>query len=497
MLSIMDKFTIIQSRLQGKSYRQISKEHHVDRRTVKRYWEDYCLNQQKLLNDSTLSTFEKDEIVRNLIESPKYDSSSRSKKKYTPEIDDLVTTLLEEEKQKDKLLGKAHKQSLTDKAIHEIVLEHGFKISYRCLSLHLKNKRDKVKEAFIRQSYELGQRCEYDFGEIRLVINGEMRKYYLAVFTAPASGFRWAYLYTNQKKEAFLDSHVQFFDMIGGVYQEVVYDNMKNVVKEFIGHTEKILNQDLIYLSSYYGFIANTTNCFSGHEKGSVERSVEVIRKQAYSKQYRFESLERAKEHLVMTLSKMNAASLIKQEQHHLLSYKPKFELAHYQMASVDKYSCISYKNNRYSVPEYLVGKKVSLKIYHDTISIYANNAFVCEHKKEDGKEKYILKIEHYLDTFLKKPQALVNSQVLKSIPTLHHIFQKHFISKPKDFIELLRQHQHVNLDQLIDMFEIHAQTGLADTSVQPSNSIEQKTRTQLHQINSIYNIKGEKDRVH
>lgn len=106
MLSLMDKFAIIQSRLQGKSYRQISKEQHVDRRTVKRYWEDYCLNQQKLFDDSTLSTFEKDEIIKNLIQAPKYDSSSRSKKKYTTEIDGLVTNLLEAEKQKDKLLGK-------------------------------------------------------------------------------------------------------------------------------------------------------------------------------------------------------------------------------------------------------------------------------------------------------------------------------------------------------------------------------------------------------
>jgi hypothetical protein len=29
--------------------------------------------------------------------------------------------------------------------------------------------------------------------------------------------------------------------MIGGVYVKVVYDNMKNVVKKFIGRTEKEL----------------------------------------------------------------------------------------------------------------------------------------------------------------------------------------------------------------------------------------------------------------
>jgi len=42
-----------------------------------------------------------------------------------------------------------------------------------------------------------------------------------------------------------MDSHVRFFSMMGGVYKEVVYDNMKNVVSKFIGRNEKelILNK--------------------------------------------------------------------------------------------------------------------------------------------------------------------------------------------------------------------------------------------------------------
>lgn len=79
----------------------------------------------------------------------------------------------------------------------------------------------------------------------------------MAVFCAPASGFRWLYLYTNQKKAVFMDSHVQFFNEIGGVWQEVVYDNMKNVVSKFIGKNEKELNEDLLKMSVYYGFRIN------------------------------------------------------------------------------------------------------------------------------------------------------------------------------------------------------------------------------------------------
>ncbi|OQA12993.1 MAG: hypothetical protein BWY62_01457 [Firmicutes bacterium ADurb.Bin356] len=54
-----------------------------------------------------------------------------------------------------------------------------------------------------------------------------VKSYHIAVFCAPASKFRWLYLYTNQKRDVFKDSHVQFFAMMGGVWREIVYDNMK------------------------------------------------------------------------------------------------------------------------------------------------------------------------------------------------------------------------------------------------------------------------------
>ncbi|WP_278623474.1 hypothetical protein [Thomasclavelia spiroformis] len=38
----------------------------------------------------------------------------------------------------------------------------------------------------------------------------------------------------------FLDTHVHFFEMLGGCFKEGVYDNMKNIVTRFIGRNEEI-----------------------------------------------------------------------------------------------------------------------------------------------------------------------------------------------------------------------------------------------------------------
>lgn len=64
--------------------------------------------------------------------------------------------------------------------------------------------------------------------------------------------------------------------MIGGMYKEIVYDNMRNVVTRFIGRNEKEINPNLSNFANYYGFTVNVTNCFSGNEKGHVEGSVRL-----------------------------------------------------------------------------------------------------------------------------------------------------------------------------------------------------------------------------
>jgi transposase len=94
--------------------------------------------------------------------------------------------------------------------------------------------------------------------------------------------------------------------MMGGIYREVVYDNMKNVVTRFIGRNEKELNEDLIKMSIYYGFDINVTNCFSGNEKGYVESSVKILRNQIFATNYRFNTLDDAKEYLNSQLLKLN-----------------------------------------------------------------------------------------------------------------------------------------------------------------------------------------------
>jgi transposase len=125
-----------------------------------------------------------------------------------------------------------------------------------------------------------------------------------------------------------MDSHVKFFEMMGGGYREVVYDNMRNVVTKFIGKNEKELNEELIKMSLYYGYQINVTNCFKGNEKGSVEKSVDFLRNEIFADNWKFNSLEDAKEFLHSKLLKHNENSRMNEEKARLTAYRPPLELA-------------------------------------------------------------------------------------------------------------------------------------------------------------------------
>lgn len=481
MKNLLDKAAIIKLKEQGLSNRGVARELGIDKKTVNKYWNEYKDNLKKL-NETTDSA----EIIRiqeKITSAPKYNSENRIRRKVTPEFLNALEKILEDEEKKVKVLG-THKQALTKQQIYELLKKQGFSLSYSTVVLEMKRIKNSGKECFIRQDYDFGDRLEYDFGEVKLVINGITKKYYIAVLSSPAGKFRWCYLYDNCKKDVFLDSHVRFFEMIGGIWKEVVYDNMRNVVSKFIGKNEKELNEDLVKMSLYYGFDINVTNAFSGNEKGYVEGSVKYLRNKIFAENYKFNSEEVAIEYMESQLMKLNENSKIEEEKKKLKIAKPPLELAEIRKSFVNKYSFVQIENNFYSVPEYLVGLSVTSKIYYNKILIYSNNEFVCEHKKLDGNKKISADIRHYLKTLTFKPGALKNSYVLKSNLKLKSIFDKYYTNNPKKFIDIISKNKKKSDAELEEILITHSDDLIENT--RHNNNINNLTRIQTSMYNQI-----------
>lgn len=489
MKKFMDKKEILDLKLQGLSNRKTAKELGIDRKTVADYWNDY----KHLLSQLSEPGIDVRAIQDELYATPKYKSSDKKhrNRKYTDEMDARLRGILAEERSKDSILGAGHKQKLTNKQIHQKLIDEGFDISRSTINLKLAIIRDKKKEVFIRQQYDYGDRLEYDFGEVRLDCGEGVKTYHMAVFSSPGGKFRWCYLYTNQKKAVFMDSHVRFFDMMGGCYLEIVYDNMRNVVTKFIGKNDKELNDELMKMSLYYGFKINVTNCFKANEKGSVEKSVDVLHNEIFAANWKFNSLEDAQEFLHSKLLKLNENSQMEEEKSHLTPYRPPLELASISENNVNPSSMINVDTAFYSVPEDLVGKKVLVKKYHDEIRAFFNNAEVCRHKRIFGNGKMQVDIYHYLNTLLKKPGAVRNSVALKQIPRLKAIFDTYYADKPKQFIEEFIENKHLDVDEIVEFFnqKIASKGEFAAISgVKPISSVVAGTRAFIANYSVLIN---------
>ena len=122
-----------------------------------------------------------------------------------------------------------------------------------------------------------------------------------------------------------------------------------------------------------------------------------------------------------------------------MLPQVPMYDAARIAELRVSKYSTITVSRCYYSVPEQYVGKMIFTKVYSDQIICYHDGEQVANHARKFGHSEWSIQLEHYLRTFKKKPGALASSVALhQANPKLQQIYTKHYITKEKDFIDLI-----------------------------------------------------------
>ena len=435
--------------LSNYSNRQIARKLRLDRKTVNKYVNAFEKQQQLLELGNDLSDEQVKEII-DKITSCKYKERKSAPRKWNTQMDDFLEEILASEKEKAQVLS-TKKQQLTKFQIYELIKDAGFDIGKSTVYKKINEKRNTKKEAFIAQEYPFGKRFEYDFGEVELIIAGKKVKLALAVMVAVASGYKFALLYPNQKFDVFCDSQVRFFEHMGGCFEEGVYDNMRNVVSSFKGKSEKIINENLLKLAAYYGFRVVTTNAYSGNEKGSVENAVKVIRQSAFAKKWKFDSLKDAQKHLDDVLKSLNADKELEKEKAALSPYRDPYEAAQINPnATVNKFSCITIDNSQYSVPDCYVGKKVLVKLYPNEVIVMHKNKIIAKHVRSIKENEMVLDINHFLNTFLRKPHALANAKTLLANKELKAVFDEMYKDNPKEFVTILSNCQNLSFDETI-----------------------------------------------
>ena len=159
------------------------------------------------------------------------------------------------------------------------------------------------------------------------------------------------------------------------------------------------------------------------------------------------------------------AEEILQEERGYLLPLPPRYDTARITDTRVDRYACITVDGNHYSVPDYLVGKFVFIKIYPDRIICYHSEKKIAFHQRRYGNNKWSIDITHYLRTLKLKSGALKRSTAFGQLqPRLKAIYQKYYLGKEKHFIELLEltaEHNLVAVEQAITLLEKVSPTGV------------------------------------
>jgi len=442
---MVDKQKIIQYwHVEKKSEAEIACELKVSRNTVRRYLKAF----RRALAQSLESGLPEPVLSDFLLTIPKYNAKNRGKRKLTTEIMQMIDGYLKENDEKRRT-GKS-KQILKSVDIWELLQGSGQDIGYTVVSDYIRLRKLGHQEAFIRQEYNPGENCEFDWCDIRLTIGGVDRKLYMAVFTMCKSNYRFGMIFQRQDTLAFMEAHGCFFAHIGGVPLRMNYDNMRVAIAEFVGPHEKKPTVALLQLSTFYGFSFRFCNIFCGHEKGHVERSVEYIRRKAFARRDLFDTLPVAQNYLEETCIRLNdkkltgsASTIIElmaEERDLLLPHPGRMECFILEEARVDKYATFTLGTNHYSVPDHLVGQKVDVKAYANQLKIYHQGETLCIHPRNYSSGQWIITLDHYLHTLERKPGALHGSAALKQAPwEVRDIYVAVFRENARDFIELLQ----------------------------------------------------------
>ena len=99
----------------------------------------------------------------------------------------------------------------------------------------------------------------------------------------------------------------------------------------------------------------------------------------------------------------------------------------------------ISIKSNHYSVPDTLAGQSVTVQMYSEKVVIYdKDHKKVAVHERSYNTNDWIVDINHYINTLMKKTSAIAYSEAFHQMPnSMQQIYHKYFKDNGKEFLML------------------------------------------------------------
>jgi len=138
--------------------------------------------------------------------------------------------------------------------------------------------RVRRREPVVRFETPPGRQAQCDWAHLGThVLDGVPTPLYLFVFVLGFSRALYAEVVTSTALPTFLACHLHAFEALGGIPEEILYDNQKQVV---LGRTAEgpRFHPEFLAFSGHFGFRPRLCRPYRARTKGKVERSIGYLK---------------------------------------------------------------------------------------------------------------------------------------------------------------------------------------------------------------------------
>jgi transposase len=333
-------------------------------------------------------------------------------------------------------------------------------VSVRRYVAQLKGVR--AREAFVPLEFQPGGMMEVDFGHAVVILGGQRQALPFIAARLMYSSASFVKVFPHAKLEAWLDGISSAVSFFGGVAALALLDNDTAFVREILSGGRRLQAPEFLALAAHYGMEMRFANPGRGNEKGGVEHLVQWAQRNLFSPVPEAGSLEelnvRVHEQCLRDAESRRRGgrvvmALWEEEAPHLgrLPGVP-FSACRRRFARVDKTLLVTYEGVRYSVPAAYAQKALTMRVFWDRIEIADEKGTVAVHGRRATGDPPSMQLEHYLPVLARKPRAVEHAAVIvQGAPEIARFRDGFLASRP----EAVRE--------LVAILELSREVGLAE----------------------------------
>jgi hypothetical protein len=296
--------------------------------------------------------------------------------------------------------------------------EKNIPLSQSTIRRYVRTLKGNSTDVYIPLEHEAGESMQVDWGDNVAVIDNVKTVVSTFCVAFPYSYAIAGFVYPNKKMICFLDGHIQSFEFFHGVPKKCVFDNLKTAV--FSGYGVHAIKQsEFKNIEAHYGFESIFCNIASGNEKSHAENAVKTIRNIAFKPIPHVKNFEELQKHVTNKCMEHNLHHSIKGKEG---SVSDMFSLEKKQLMPLPKIPfspsapikalvypdlTVIHEGTKYSVPQDLVNKQVTLSMTPFLIKVYHLGELVYTHKRVTKKFEHQYVLEHYVDILSQKSRAI------------------------------------------------------------------------------------------